>query len=63
MPKPFELWDRARELYAMARATLDPIAKSQLLGTADGYLRWADEIRKAMADKETRPDVADALPR
>jgi hypothetical protein len=47
----------------MARATLDPIAKSQLLGTADGYLRWADEIRKAMADKETRPDVADALPR
>jgi hypothetical protein len=47
----------------MARATFDPIAKSQLLKTADGYLRWAEEIRKAMADKDTRPDVTDALRR
>jgi hypothetical protein len=47
MKNVFELWDRAREMYARARSTFDQVEQRKLMAQADGYLRRADEIRSA----------------
>jgi hypothetical protein len=49
MKNLFELWDRAREVYARARSTLDQVEKRKLMAEADGYLRRAEEIRRTYA--------------
>lgn len=49
MKNVFELWDRAREIYARARSTFDQVEQRKLMAEADGYLRQAEEIRRAQA--------------
>jgi hypothetical protein len=41
-----ELWQRAHELYARARTSVDPSTQRMQMNVADNYLRQADEIRR-----------------
>jgi hypothetical protein len=41
-----ELWNMAHDMYARARASLDPLAKRRLLRVADDYLKQANELRR-----------------
>lgn len=41
-----ELWKMAHDMYARARASLDPLAKRKLLRVADDYLKQANELRR-----------------
>ena len=60
MKNVFELWDRAREIYARARSTFDQVEQRKLMAEADGYLRQAEEIRRAQAvTKAEYPKSAD----
>jgi Holliday junction resolvase-like predicted endonuclease len=47
MATSVELREMAHEVYARARASLDPSIKQQLLRLADDYLKQADELRRA----------------
>ena len=46
MATAVELQEMAHEVYARARASLDPVIKQQLLNLADDYLKQADELRR-----------------
>lgn len=46
MPTVTQLWDMAHDLYARARASLDPLAKRKLMKLADNYLKQADDMRR-----------------
>jgi hypothetical protein len=46
MATAVELREMAHEVYARARASLDPVIKQQLLNLADDYLKQADELRR-----------------
>lgn len=41
-----ELWQTAHDLYAHARASIDPATKRMLMKAADDYLRQAEELRR-----------------
>jgi hypothetical protein len=42
-----ELWQLAQDLYARARASIDPATKRMLMKQADDLLRQADELRRS----------------
>ena len=44
MATAVELREMAHEIYARARASLDPLTKQRLLDLADDYLKQADEL-------------------
>ncbi len=46
MPTVAELWEMAHDLYARARASLDPSEKRKLMKLADNYLKQADDMRR-----------------
>ncbi|HMJ50252.1 MAG TPA: hypothetical protein VK440_06790 [Burkholderiales bacterium] len=46
MATAVELREMAHEIYARARASLDPLTKKRLLDLADDYLKQADELRR-----------------
>ena len=46
MATAVELREMAHEIYARARASLDPSTKQRLLDLADDYLKQADELRR-----------------
>jgi hypothetical protein len=46
MAKVDELRQMAHEVYARARASLDPSTKQELLSLADDYLKQAEELRR-----------------
>ena len=41
-----EFWNMARDMYARARASLDPSTKLRLIKTADDYLKLAVDIER-----------------
>ncbi len=46
MPTVAELWEIAHDIYARARASLDPSEKRKLMRLADNYLKQADDMRR-----------------
>ena len=42
-----ELWQLAQDLYARARASIDPATKRMLMNQADDLLKQADELRRS----------------
>jgi hypothetical protein len=58
----FELWDKAHEMYARARArsTLRQSEKLKLMQLADGYLRQAEAQRQGAVVRAKYPGSSDA---
>ena len=57
-----ELWQRAHELYARARTSIDPSTKRMLMNAADNYLRQADEIRRGrMVTRAEYPNIENKI--
>jgi hypothetical protein len=55
MTTVYDLWRTAYDLYARARSSLDPTTKTNLLRTADDYLKQANEIRRSEMTKAEWP--------
>jgi hypothetical protein len=60
MDTVFELWDKAHEIYARARSTLDQSEKLKLMQQADSYLRQAEAQRQGAVIRAKYPDSSDA---
>lgn len=50
-----ELWQMAHNLYARARASVDPATKRMLMQAADDYLKQANDIRRSRVIKAEFP--------
>jgi Holliday junction resolvase-like predicted endonuclease len=50
-----ELWQMAHNLYARARASVDPSTKALLMQAADDYLKQANDIRRSQVIKAEFP--------
>lgn len=50
-----ELWQMAHNLYARARASVDPATKRMLMEAADDYLKQANDIRRSQVIKAEFP--------
>jgi Holliday junction resolvase-like predicted endonuclease len=50
-----ELWQRAHNLYARARSSVDPATKRMLMQAADEYLKQANDIRRSQIVKAEFP--------
>lgn len=50
-----ELWQKAHEIYARARTSIDPLAQRALMNAADDYLKQAEEIRRSQIIKAEFP--------
>ena len=50
-----ELWQMAHNLYARARASVDPATKRMLMQAADDYLKQANDIRCSRVIKAEFP--------
>lgn len=50
-----ELWQKAHEIYARARSSIDPLMQRTLMNAADDYLKQAEEIRRSQIIKAEFP--------
>ena len=50
-----ELWQKAHEIYARARSSVDPLTQRALMSAADDYLKQAEEIRCSQIIKAEFP--------
>ena len=50
-----ELWQKAHEIYARARSSIDPLTQRALMNAADDYLKQAEEIRRSQIIKAEFP--------
>lgn len=50
-----ELWAKAHQTYAKARASFDPATRNDLLRRADNYLKQAEDIRRGQVTRAVYP--------
>jgi len=50
-----ELWQKAHEVYARARSSIDPLTQRALMNAADDHLKQAEEIRRSQIIKAEFP--------
>jgi hypothetical protein len=48
-----EFWGMAQDLYARARASIDPTTKRMLLRAADDWMKKAQEMRRPRAGRRS----------
>jgi hypothetical protein len=51
-----ELWAKAHETYAKARASVDAATRNDLLRLADDYLKQAEDIRREQVTRAVYPE-------